>query len=98
MFLCVCFFFIPPPFAFTPRSYKQTTSQVHVLSEAAKQAKEELGVDCEVIDLKTILPWDTELAEASVAKTGRILVSHEAPITGKHVCVAKKGLPMRSGK
>ena len=39
------------------------------------------GVSCEVIDLRTLLPWDVRTVEASVNKTGRLLVSHEAPVT-----------------
>ena len=39
------------------------------------------GISCEVIDLRTLLPWDVETVEASVNKTGRLLVSHEAPVT-----------------
>ena len=35
-------------------------TQVHVLKEVAEMAKEELKVDCEVIDLVSILPWDKE--------------------------------------
>lgn len=34
-----------------------------------------------MIDLRTLLPWDTEAVEASVNKTGRLVVTHEAPIT-----------------
>lgn len=33
------------------------------------------GISCELIDLKTLLPWDKETVEASVKKTGRLLVS-----------------------
>ncbi|XP_048771479.2 2-oxoisovalerate dehydrogenase subunit beta, mitochondrial-like [Ostrea edulis] len=56
-------------------------TQVHVLLEVAKIAQETLGVSCEVIDLRTILPWDTETIAKSVVKTGRLLVAHEAPHT-----------------
>lgn len=33
------------------------------------------GISCELIDLKTLLPWDKETVTASVKKTGRLLVS-----------------------
>lgn len=35
-------------------------TQVNVLKEVASLAKEQLNVNCEVIDLLTILPWDVE--------------------------------------
>lgn len=35
-------------------------TQVHVLQEVAQMAKNELNIDCEVIDLVSILPWDQE--------------------------------------
>ena len=35
-------------------------TQVHVLRDVCKMAKDELGVSCELIDLQTILPWDEE--------------------------------------
>ncbi|KAG5856895.1 hypothetical protein ANANG_G00012780 [Anguilla anguilla] len=57
-------------------------TQVHVIKEVAAMAQEKLGVSCEVIDLQTILPWDAETICKSVVKTGRLLVSHEAPVTG----------------
>ena len=40
------------------------------------------GIDAEVIDLRTILPVDIETIEASVRKTGRCVVVHEATRTG----------------
>merc|ERR1712179_837932 len=57
-------------------------TQVHVLREVADLAQEKLGVSCEVIDLVSILPWDKETVFKSVGKTGRCIVSHEAPYTG----------------
>jgi pyruvate dehydrogenase E1 component beta subunit len=44
--------------------------------EAAKQ-----GVDCEVLDLRTLWPVDIDAIVASVKKTGRVVVVHEAPKT-----------------
>ena len=41
----------------------------------------ELGISVEVIDLRTILPWDEETVMKSVEKTGKCIVTHEAPIT-----------------
>lgn len=38
----------------------------------------EAGISAELIDLRTISPWDKEAVLASVAKTGRALIVHEA--------------------
>jgi 2-oxoisovalerate dehydrogenase E1 component beta subunit len=56
-------------------------TQVHVLREVAPLAQEKLGVSCEVIDLVSILPWDEETVFESAKKTGRVIVTHEAPLT-----------------
>ncbi|KAK3603004.1 hypothetical protein CHS0354_016820 [Potamilus streckersoni] len=56
-------------------------TQVHVLREVANMAQERLNVSCEVIDLRTILPYDFETIANSVVKTGRLVISHEAPVT-----------------
>ncbi|KAK5968202.1 2-oxoisovalerate dehydrogenase subunit beta [Trichostrongylus colubriformis] len=56
-------------------------TQVHVALEAAQMAKEQLGVSVEVIDLVTIQPWDEDTVAKSVEKTGRLIVTHEAPVT-----------------
>lgn len=42
---------------------------------------EKEGIDCEIIDLRTILPWDYDIVRESVKKTGKVVISHEAPIT-----------------
>jgi pyruvate dehydrogenase E1 component beta subunit len=46
------------------------------LAAAATLAGE--GIEVEVIDLRTLWPWDREAVLASCAKTGRLLVAHEA--------------------
>ncbi len=49
--------------------------------EAARKL-EEKGVSVEVIDLRTLIPWDKELVFNSVRKTGKVLVVHEDTKTG----------------
>ncbi len=39
------------------------------------------GIEAEVVDLRTLVPYDEETVLASVKKTGRALVVHEAPLT-----------------
>lgn len=56
-------------------------AQMEIIEKAADMAKEE-GIDCEVIDLRTLAPWDMETVAESVKKTGRLLINHEAPLTG----------------
>ncbi len=48
----------------------------------AKQITDELGADVDIIDLRTLLPWDKELVEESIKKTGKALIIHEDCITG----------------
>ena len=47
----------------------------------AQAAAAETGVDAEIIDLRTLLPLDMETIAASVRKTGRCVVVHEATLT-----------------
>jgi 2-oxoisovalerate dehydrogenase E1 component beta subunit len=48
--------------------------------ETAAAAAED-GVEVEVIDLRSLVPFDIETVTASVARNGRALVVHEAPLT-----------------
>jgi 2-oxoisovalerate dehydrogenase E1 component beta subunit len=47
---------------------------VHVAQAAAEKA----GIDAEIIDVRTLMPLDVDTLSASVTKTGRCLVAHEA--------------------
>ena len=49
--------------------------------EAAQKLAEE-GIEVEVVDPRCLKPLDTETIVRSVAKTGRVLIAHEAPVTG----------------
>jgi 2-oxoisovalerate dehydrogenase E1 component len=48
---------------------------------AAKQVEEEQGLSVEVIDLRTLQPWDQEAVYASVKKTSRVIVAYEDSIS-----------------
>ncbi|MEA3144196.1 MAG: 2-oxoisovalerate dehydrogenase component beta subunit [Thermoplasmata archaeon] len=52
------------------------------LCTAAAEAAEKSRISCEVIDLRTINPWDRHTVLASVRKTGRVVIVNEAPLTG----------------
>src|SRR5207244_12784263 len=49
---------------------------------AAADRLEADGVSAEVVDVATLTPLDTDGLLASVAKTGRCVIVHEAPLTG----------------
>jgi 2-oxoisovalerate dehydrogenase E1 component beta subunit len=55
-------------------------SPVHAVMKAARDMAGE--IDIEVIDLRTLLPLDLKTIRASVAKTGKALIVHEARRTG----------------
>ena len=55
-------------------------AMVHEASDAVKAAAEQ-GIDCELIDLRTLWPIDIETVTASVRKTGRAVIVHEAART-----------------
>lgn len=50
-----------------------------VMSVDIAKELEELGISTEVIDLRTIVPWDYPTVLESVKKTGKLLITHEAP-------------------
>lgn len=55
-----------------------TWSRTRQAALEAADLAERQGVSLEVIDLRTIWPWDREAVLASAARTGRVLVAHEA--------------------
>ena len=55
-------------------------AMLHTAGEAAEQAAAQ-GTDVELIDLRTLLPFDLETLLASVKKTGRCVILQEAPKT-----------------
>ncbi len=54
---------------------------VTIAAKAADQLAAD-GVEVELIDLRTLKPWDQDAVLESVAKTGRLVVAHEAPVIG----------------
>jgi len=56
------------------------SGMVSIAEEAAKQA-EAAGISVEVIDMRTLMPFDIDTILASVKKTGRCVIVHEAPRT-----------------
>jgi acetoin:2,6-dichlorophenolindophenol oxidoreductase subunit beta len=84
-------YFAPGPCSFQPvplgkakvaREGSDVTIVAHSLMVAyalgAAAELEAAGVSVEVIDLRTIAPWDRETVLASAEKTGRVLIVHEA--------------------
>lgn len=57
-------------------------AQVRVVLEAADRLAAEGRYDVEVVDVRTLSPFDFETVTASVVKTGRAVVVHEAPRSG----------------
>jgi len=54
---------------------------VRTVEEAAAEAEKD-GVSCEVVDLRSLVPFDFDTVMSSVKKTGRAVVVTEAPVTG----------------
>ena len=56
-------------------------SMLHSVLESAETAAAEDGISAEVIDLRTLMPFDIDTILDSVKKTGRVVIVHEAPRT-----------------
>jgi pyruvate/2-oxoglutarate/acetoin dehydrogenase E1 component len=56
-------------------------AMVYTADEAAKQVEDD-GVSVEILDLRTLIPWDRDTVLASTQKTSKVLVLHEDTRTG----------------
>jgi pyruvate dehydrogenase E1 component beta subunit len=79
----------PPPSPFSAQVLREGTDATIVaygplvpVALAAAAAAEQDGQSVEVIDLRSISPIDFDTVTASVTKTGRLIVAHEAPTFG----------------
>ena len=57
------------------------SATVHAAAKAAENLASD-GISAEVIDLRTLWPWDKEAVFASVRRTGRLIVAHESVAVG----------------
>lgn len=57
-------------------------SAMAMVAVEAATAAAELGIDVEVLDLRTLVPLDVAAVAESVSRTGRAVVVQEAPLTG----------------
>ncbi|PYQ60667.1 MAG: alpha-ketoacid dehydrogenase subunit beta [Acidobacteria bacterium] len=56
-------------------------AMLYVADEAADELAKD-GASIEIVDLRSIIPFDEEAILESAAKTNRVIVLHEAPLTG----------------
>jgi 2-oxoisovalerate dehydrogenase E1 component beta subunit len=57
-------------------------AMVYTAEEAAKKVEEEDGLSVEILDLRTLIPWDKDAVLKSVEKTSKALILHEDTRTG----------------
>jgi pyruvate/2-oxoglutarate/acetoin dehydrogenase E1 component len=57
-------------------------AMVYTAAEAAEKVEQEDGVSTEILDLRTLAPWDRKAVLASVEKTSKAIVLHEDTHTG----------------
>lgn len=55
---------------------------LYMCSAAIEAAEKDLGISCELVDLRTLYPWDRETILHSAQKTGRAIVVHESMMNG----------------
>ena len=57
------------------------SAEVHTVNDASA-VLEQQGISVEIIDLRTLWPWDRDAVFGSVEKTGRLLITHESVSVG----------------
>jgi pyruvate/2-oxoglutarate/acetoin dehydrogenase E1 component len=57
-------------------------AMVYTADEAAKQLEQDDDVSVEIVDLRTVMPWDKKAVLESARKTSKVLVLHEDTRTG----------------
>jgi 2-oxoisovalerate dehydrogenase E1 component beta subunit len=57
-------------------------AMVYTADEAAKQLEEEDGLSVEIVDLRSVMPWDKAAVLETARKTSKVLVLHEDTRTG----------------
>lgn len=57
-------------------------SMIWNVVHAAEQLEKSHGISLEIVDLRTLYPFDIETVQESVSKTKRAAIVHEAPLTG----------------
>ena len=57
-------------------------AMVYTAEEAAKQLEEQDDVSVEIVDLRTVMPWDKQAVLESVRKCSKVLVLHEDTRSG----------------
>jgi 2-oxoisovalerate dehydrogenase E1 component beta subunit len=55
---------------------------VHVALEAAETLAREDDIQVEVLDMRSLLPYDKEAIAQTVQKTNKVIILHEATLTG----------------
>lgn len=57
-------------------------SMIWNVAHAAEQLEKSHSISMEIVDLRTLYPFDIETIQESISKTHRVMIVHEAPLTG----------------
>ena len=68
---------------------------LHFALNVAERIQKDLGKSIEVIDLRSLVPWDEETVYASIRKTSKALIVHEDRVFGASVQSSRLRSPRR---